>query len=102
MSITVVNLKDKPTPDYDIYIGRANKWLNLEESKWHNPFVKANEADRDRVILQYEEYIRCREDLIEALPELAGKALACFCSPKKCHGHVLQKLYEEFCVKNDK
>lgn len=97
--IKLVNIKNKPTPEYDIYIGRANGWLGLAESKWHNPFRLKNEGQRPEILVQYEEYIRKRPDLIASLHELKGKTLGCYCVPKTCHGSVLVKLYEEFVEK---
>lgn len=34
------------------------------------------------------------------MPELKGKTLACYCHPKKCHGHNIIDLYNEL-VKDD-
>lgn len=97
--IKLVNIKHKPTPEYDIYIGRANGWLGLPESKWHNPFPMKNESERPGVIENYEKHVRARADLIASLHELKGKTLGCYCMPKTCHGSVLIKLYEEFIEK---
>jgi hypothetical protein len=100
-NIRLVNIKKDIAP-YDIYIGRANRWLGLEESKWHNPFPLKREGDRPKIIEQVEEYFRSRQDLIDALPELKDKTLGCYCynsdrkEGKHCHGHVLIKLYNEF------
>jgi len=100
--IKLANIKKKEP--YDIYIGRANRWLNLEGSKWANPFPLKRESDRDLIYDKAEEYFRSRPDLIEALPELEGKTLGCYCfssttnTGKKCHGQILIKLYEEFYV----
>lgn len=83
MATTVVN---KYRDDFDIYIGRG--------SIWGNPFPLAKghtDADRARVIAQYEEYLLSRPDLLSRVHELRGKRLACFCAPKPCHGDVLKK-----------
>lgn len=51
----------------------------------------------------YEEYIREKEDLIEWLRELKDiKELGCWCSPEKCHGEVIIKLYNYFFEDNKK
>ena len=91
--IKLANIKKEP---YDIYIGRENKWLGLESSKWANPFPMKNESMREEVLTKAEEYFRSKPDLIAALPELEGKTLGCYCAPKKCHGEILIKLYKEF------
>jgi len=94
--IRLVNVRNKPIPQYDIYIGRLNKWMDLPESKWRNPFVLERESDRRAVLAQHMKYMLSRPDLIAALPELKGKTLACWCTPKLCHGHNLIDLYNEF------
>lgn len=72
----------------DVYIGRP--------SKWGNPFpIGVDGASRDRVIWEYEVWIRGRPELLAALPELKGKVLGCHCVPLPCHGDVLVKLIEE-------
>jgi hypothetical protein len=90
--ISVANIK-KHEP-YDLYIGRANKWLELECSKWHNPFVLKRESDRPAILEQYREYV-ISSGLINDIDELEGLVLGCYCRPKRCHGNVLQDLYAE-------
>lgn len=78
-----------------LYIGRdMSRFVpGAKESKWKNPF-KVNDDTRERVLEKYEEYLR-KSDLINNLDELQGKVLGCWCHPLGCHGHVLQKLYNE-------
>ncbi len=77
----VVHCKVEP---YDVYIGRG--------SKWGNPFVIGKDGTREEVIAKYCDYIGGRPDLLADLHELKGKTIACWCSPKACHGHVLAEL----------
>lgn len=79
--IRVVHCKKEP---YDIYIGRP--------SKWGNPFSVGTREER---ISKYEAYIMSRPDLIQALPELVGKTLGCWCKPKACHGDILKIMVED-------
>jgi len=81
-------------PDY-VYIGRANKYYDLKESKWHNPFRIGIDGDREQVIKKYKEYILNKPELLDSLTELVGKTLICYCKPKPCHGDVLVKLINE-------
>lgn len=97
MTIRVVNIKRKEP--YDLYIGRANYHLNLEQSKWANPFHLKREADRPQVLADYEEHVEDSPELIASLHELEGLTLGCYCSPKLCHGNVLIKLYEKYVTK---
>lgn len=71
---------------YDIYIGRP--------SKWGNPFSIGKDGTREDVIAKYKEWITKGEGkyLLEDLYELKGKTLACWCSPKACHGDILKEL----------
>jgi hypothetical protein len=66
---------------YDVYIGRG--------SKWGNPFILGKDGDRQEVIKKYLCYILNKPELMKDLPELDGKVLGCYCSPKSCHGDVL-------------
>jgi hypothetical protein len=59
---------------------------------WGNPFPLppgANEVDRAQVIAAYERHLDASPELLAALPELAGKALGCWCAPLACHGDLL-------------
>ena len=69
---------------YDVYIGRP--------SKWGNPFQIGRDGTREEVIEKYRAWVAQRPDLVAALPELAGKTIACWCAPKACHGDVLADL----------
>lgn len=73
---------------YDIYIGRP--------SKWGNPFRSGRDGTREQAIEKYERYIRANPELMNAIPELEGKILGCWCAPKPCHGDVLLKLLHEW------
>lgn len=77
---TVVNLR---TNSHTLYIGRG--------SKWGNPFVIGKDGDRATVIAKYRKYLWSRKDLLDALPELEGHTLGCYCKPSACHGDVLIK-----------
>ena len=70
--------------EYDVYIGRP--------SKWGNPFEIGPDGTRDEVIAKYRTWIQTQPELMAALPELQGKRLGCWCSPKACHGDVLCEL----------
>ena len=96
MTGKVINLKDKPRPEYDVYIGRR-QWVGkelFEASPWSNHFsVKCH--GRDEALRRYEEGLRGNPELLARLPELEGKTLACWCAPSPCHGDVLLRLIGE-------
>ena len=80
----VVNLRREA---YDVYIGRP--------SKWGNPFRIGKDGSRKEVIEKFREYMRQRPELQkEAIRELKGKRLGCFCKPLPCHGDVLVEICE--------
>lgn len=95
---TVVNIRN--TKDYDIYVGREvkNKYYNLQNHRFANPFILRAEKDRDKIYEMYENgmkftYLDRRNVLIDwYLDELKGKRLACWCASKKCHADLLAKL----------
>ena len=82
--IKVVHCKKEP---FDVYIGRG--------SKWGNPFIIGQHGTREDVISKYEAYIMSRRDLIDALPELIGKTIGCWCAPQACHGDILKIMVED-------
>lgn len=85
MTCKIVNIKN--VNKYDVFIGRP--------SKWGNPFTIGSDGDRKEVIDKYRSWIKKQSTLMECLPELNNKTLACFCHPKPCHGDVLAELVSE-------
>ena len=87
----VVHCKKEP---YDVYIGRPSKWGNPFS---HKTGTKAQfKVDtREQAILAYEDWLGKQPDLLEALPELEGKILGCWCKPLACHGDVLAAYAED-------
>ena len=70
----------------NIYIGRET-W-HLSGSKWGNPFRIEND-NREEVIELFKEYFLNNAELRNAVTELQGKKLGCWCAPKQCHGEFL-------------
>ena len=92
MVTRVVNLKEEP---YDVYIGRANRWLKLPQSPYANPYKIGKDGDREEVIEKYREWILSQPELVEqAKRELKGKVLGCYCKPESCHGDVLAEIVD--------
>lgn len=67
-------------------------------TKWGNPFVvRKGYAHGEGVGLfleaveAYEKWLPTQPHLIEALKELRGKTLYCWCHPKPCHADVLAR-----------
>jgi hypothetical protein len=68
-------------PPRRVYIGRP--------SKWGNPFVIGRDGSRDEVIAKYRAWLASQPELLDALDELRGRDLVCWCAPLACHGDVL-------------
>ena len=70
-------------------------------TQWGNPFKIGKDGNREEVITKYEKYIKGRPDLLADLPKLVKENLGCYCSPRKCHGHILVKLIKERGLENE-
>ena len=94
INIRMVNGK---RPHYDVYIGRGLNYYPKTvflQSKWANlPNVK--KVGLKKSLELYEEHIRNTPELWDALDELEGKILGCWCKPEPCHGDILIKLMNE-------
>ncbi|KAL3941473.1 MAG: hypothetical protein SGBAC_004183 [Bacillariaceae sp.] len=81
---------------YDVYVGRPSRGAPAGDlCTWGNPFNMKNQSqdERNRVIREYRCWLVSQPDLVvKAQRELKGKVLACWCSPKLCHGHVLAEV----------
>ena len=63
-------------------------------SKWGNPFI-ANIYGLDRCLEMYEDHVRRDPELFNAVMELEGKEIGCWCKPGPCHGDILIKIFNE-------
>ena len=101
--ITVVNVKHKPRPPFDVYVGRY--YPGLGSSPWGNPFKVGEHGTNAQVTTLFREWLAGRDfpDVKDATPErrawilanvhtLRGKTLACSCKPDACHADVLAEL----------
>jgi len=86
--------------DCDVYIGRAcfrGGW-RLKQSKWHNPISVKKAGSAKAAVKAFDKYIRAKPELLDAIPELYGKRLGCWCKrtiANECHGDVLVALARE-------
>ena len=74
----------------NIYIGRETWYLS--GSKWGNPFRIDENNSREEVIELFKEYFLNNAELRNAVTELQGKKLGCWCAPKQCHGEFLHQM----------
>jgi hypothetical protein len=75
---------------HHVYIGRNPK--RMAPSKWGNAFVVGSDGARGECIALYENWLRQNDALLEALDELRGLVLGCWCAPRACHGDLLLRL----------
>ena len=71
-----------------VYIGRdmTHHVAGALGSKWGNPF-KANKTNKNslkKCLKRFEDHIRRTPDLLNAVMELEGKELGCWCKPSPC------------------
>ena len=93
------SFKDWNSDPNHIYIGRnmSHHVAGAKGSKWGNPYKlkKANKNSRRKCLERYENHIRRNPDLFNAVMELEGKEIGCWCKPSPCHGDFLVKLFKE-------
>lgn len=90
----IIHIRNAPADWRDdlqyVYIGRAGHGLN---GYFGNPYTIGKDGDRAEVLEKYENHMiaRCTRDgnFAQALEDLQGKTLVCFCAPKRCHGNVI-------------
>lgn len=59
-------------------------------SDFGNPFIIPDDGDRGEVIAKFEKfYWPHKPTLLEQVPNLTGKVLACWCHPQPCHGDCI-------------
>lgn len=86
----VVNVKNE---EYDVYIGRANKYLKEKGSFLANPFKITRQTTREQSIEKYHKWFYkqiCSDPFFKkAVLTLKGRRLGCWCKPLACHGDVI-------------
>lgn len=92
-------VNQRHTDAYDIDIGRADSgtshMMNTEIGKpgWLGNPYPVSDYSREESIQNYREDFLARihqdEQFREAVEDLRGLTLACWCAPKPCHGDVI-------------
>jgi uncharacterized protein YuzE len=79
-----------------VYIGRNCPYVDgASQSPWCNPY-SVKKYGVDKCLELYEAKIRNDATLWNALDDLGGKTLGCWCVPdSRCHGEVLRRLFQE-------
>jgi hypothetical protein len=86
-------------PQEILYVGR--RWTlggwDLPRHPLSNPFAydtptRHRDGTRAEVMAKYRAYLLERPDLLDLVPALRGRTLACWCAPLVCHAEVLAEL----------
>lgn len=101
MRTRVVNIRKERA---DVYIGRPPRGHGIPDPPargcFGNPFAMETEADREESVRRYALYFLQRVETDEAFREavlaLRGKALGCFCKPKRCHGDIIAEWLDRY------
>jgi len=97
----VLNKRTDKIPPDAVYVGRPTKWgnpFNVNDPLLPHGLSKAER--RQMVVDEYRKYLENNHNLMEALPELKGKDLVCWChswdgqgaNPMYCHADILLEL----------
>jgi Domain of unknown function (DUF4326) len=100
-----------PTPS-DLYVGRGSAWGNdfSHRKGTRAKYVVGSVAEAiERHRAQLWAQIKSGEVSLEALAALHGRTLVCFCAPRPCHAHTLEKaaawavtqLQDDLCFQGD-
>ena len=90
----VLNKRTDKIPPDAVYVGRPSKWgnpMSVAEIHQLEKGLTPREA-HEKAVAWYREYIKFKPDLLNALPELRGKDLVCWCAPLPCHADILLEL----------
>ena len=84
-----------------LYIGRDMTYYirGAVGSKWRNTFT-VKKYGLEKSLELYEKRVRSTPELIEAIGELEGMELGCWCKPDQCHGDVLIKIFNDTFITN--
>ena len=81
-----------------VYIGRGFDKLQLQRSPWANPFKLAQHTLDDSLAL-FQQSLCKSQSLLQMLPSLSGKVLACHCrESQKCHADVIIAEFKRRCL----
>jgi hypothetical protein len=63
-------------------------------SEWGNPFEVGVDGTRDQCCDLHEQCLMEQPQMLDRIEELRGKALGCWCAPKRCHADALVVLLD--------
>lgn len=86
----VIHWREREKHQRVVYIGRENKQRGWPASPFGNPFMEGKDGTRAEVIEKFRGWLFAQPELVTLAREtLGGCSLACWCSPKPCHGDIL-------------
>lgn len=87
----VLNKKRDFIPHDAIYVGRPSKWGNPYSHLGYG-LAKFRVESAQKAVECYEKWLLSQPQLMNAISELRGKDLVCWCAPGPCHATILMKL----------
>lgn len=89
----VYSKKYSGVPAGAVYVGRPTKWGNpFTHIPNGKTMAQVEVGTRAEAVACYEDWIQTQPHLMNALHELRGKDLVCWCAPLACHADVLLRL----------
>ena len=89
----VLNIRHGGVPEGAVYVGRAMRNHSNPDvrkgSKFGNPFPASREGRGSAIQLFEEWFFKQPQLMADAVAELKGKDLVCWCAPDNCHAEVL-------------
>ena len=111
--IRVINIHNDVSigdDEHVVYIGRAcGSGLSVNQSVLANPYKIGKDGSRDKVVGRYHQWLRrhyyggVRAELLRIAQWArdGDVALACWCSPQRCHGDVVKYAVERIMEAGD-
>lgn len=90
----VVNMRSKSSHRAAVaWAKKAGLFVRVDrQTDWGNPYELGRDGTRDEVCEKYAAWLQTQRHLLDELSSLQGRALGCWCAPKRCHGHELARL----------
>jgi len=90
----VVNMRKRsPHRDAIAWARKAGRFVRVDrQTDWGNQYELGRDGNRDQVCELYAEWLPQQRHLLDELSSLRGRALGCWCAPKRCHADTLAAL----------
>ena len=87
----VVDLEEWSQNENHVYVGRPKQTIS-NAIDWGNPHRLRDGYNRREALDLYRQHVLNTKHLAQAVGELHGKVLGCWCAPELCHAEVLHEM----------